>query len=99
MAKIALDVFLTSHVLFRGENVLVKMETVFRSSLAPWRRMKVVGVSSAGEYLTVYVLPASTVLGNSLISRAAAATMKAAPAKRVWMKSILIDLVDSSDVR
>ena len=49
-----------------------------------------VGVSSAGEYVTLYVLPDSTVLGATLISRAAAATRKAAPAKRVWMKSILI---------
>jgi hypothetical protein len=70
--------------------VVVKVVTVSRCPASPTRRMKVVGVLSAGEYLIVYVLPDSALEGASLISRAQTEAMRAAPAKMEEMKRMVI---------
>ena len=69
--------------------VVVKVVIVPRLPLGPLRRMNVVGASPPGEYLMVYVLPTSALLGASLISTAKTEATSAAPARTVEKKRMV----------
>ena len=74
----------------RGLNLLVRVVRTLRLELSPLRRMKVVGVSEAGEYVTVYVLPTSALRGKSLISTPKADATSAALATMVEKKRMMM---------